>query len=79
MHGTWTLQIASSLQKRAFTTTADKHHSICIIGSGPAGFYTASRLLKQLPDVVVHMLESLPTPYGLVRYGVAPDHPEVKV
>src|ERR1700737_3805919 len=50
-----------------------------IIGSGPAGFYTAQRILKHLPDARVDMYESLPTPYGLVRYGVAPDHPEVKV
>jgi NADPH-dependent glutamate synthase beta subunit-like oxidoreductase len=54
----------------------------CIVGSGPAGFYTAKQLFKhpQLSDKNVHitMLERLPTPYGLVRYGVAPDHPEVK-
>jgi hypothetical protein len=50
-----------------------------IIGSGPAGFYTAQRILKRLPEAKVDMYESLPTPYGLVRYGVAPDHPEVKV
>jgi adrenodoxin-NADP+ reductase len=50
-----------------------------IVGSGPAGFYTAQRLLKRLPEVKVDMYESLPVPYGLVRYGVAPDHPEVKV
>ena len=50
-----------------------------IIGSGPAGFYTAQRILKHLPEAKVDMYESLPVPYGLVRYGVAPDHPEVKV
>jgi len=50
-----------------------------IIGSGPAGFYTAQRILKHLPEAKVDMYEALPTPYGLVRYGVAPDHPEVKV
>jgi len=50
-----------------------------IIGSGPAGFYTAQRILKHLPEARVDMYESLPVPYGLVRYGVAPDHPEVKV
>ncbi|KAK8849789.1 hypothetical protein IAR55_005125 [Kwoniella newhampshirensis] len=58
---------------------------LAIIGAGPSGFYTASRILSTLPadspngrDVEVHMYERLPTPYGLVRYGVAPDHPEVK-
>jgi hypothetical protein len=50
-----------------------------IIGSGPAGFYTAQRILKHLPEAKVDMFEALPVPYGLVRYGVAPDHPEVKV
>jgi hypothetical protein len=50
-----------------------------IIGSGPAGFYTAQRILKRLPETKIDMYESLPVPYGLVRYGVAPDHPEVKV
>ena len=50
-----------------------------IIGSGPAGFYTSQRILKQLPEARIDMYESLPVPYGLVRYGVAPDHPEVKV
>ena len=50
-----------------------------IIGSGPAGFYTAQRILKFLPESRVDMYEALPVPYGLVRYGVAPDHPEVKV
>ena len=59
---------------------------VAIIGSGPSGFYTASRILTSIPadtpagkDVEVHMYERLPTPYGLVRFGVAPDHPEVKV
>lgn len=53
---------------------------VAIIGSGPAGFYSAARLLSQnAVKVQVHMYERLPTPHGLVRYGVAPDHPEVKV
>lgn len=52
---------------------------IAIIGSGPAGYYTAYRLMKKLPGIHVDMFESLPVPYGLVRFGVAPDHPEVKV
>ncbi|KAK6391783.1 hypothetical protein LTR65_004277 [Meristemomyces frigidus] len=51
---------------------------LAIIGSGPAGFYSAYRLLKKLPDAHITMFEQLPVPYGLVRYGVAPDHPEVK-
>ncbi|CAI2163059.1 11382_t:CDS:2 [Funneliformis geosporum] len=51
---------------------------LAIIGSGPAGFYTAYRVLKDHPSTLVDMYESLPIPFGLVRYGVAPDHPEVK-
>jgi adrenodoxin-NADP+ reductase len=51
---------------------------VAIIGSGPAGFYTAHRLLNKNHDAVIDMYEQLPVPYGLVRFGVAPDHPEVK-
>ncbi|XP_021353200.1 NADPH:adrenodoxin oxidoreductase, mitochondrial-like [Mizuhopecten yessoensis] len=51
---------------------------VCVVGSGPAGFYTAQQLLKGNPDIVVDIYEKLPVPFGLVRFGVAPDHPEVK-
>ncbi|GAB1191122.1 hypothetical protein APSETT444_000293 [Aspergillus pseudonomiae] len=51
---------------------------VAVVGSGPAGFYAAYRLLAKLDDAVVDMYEKLPVPFGLVRYGVAPDHPEVK-
>ncbi|XP_017147200.1 NADPH:adrenodoxin oxidoreductase, mitochondrial [Drosophila miranda] len=51
---------------------------ICIVGAGPAGFYAAQYLLKNLGDCVVDIVEKLPVPFGLVRFGVAPDHPEVK-
>jgi len=50
---------------------------IAVVGSGPAGFYAAAHLLKE-GDVEVDMLERLPTPHGLVRSGVAPDHPKIK-
>jgi hypothetical protein len=52
---------------------------LAIIGSGPAGFYTAYRILKDHSAILLDMYEALPVPFGLVRYGVAPDHPEVKV
>ena len=52
---------------------------IAIVGSGPAGFYTAETLLKEHPQVTIDVIERLPVPYGLIRFGVAPDHPEVKV
>lgn len=51
---------------------------IAIVGAGPAGFYTASRLLDKLSTSTIDMFEALPVPFGLARYGVAPDHPEVK-
>ncbi|KAK3878439.1 hypothetical protein Pcinc_017022 [Petrolisthes cinctipes] len=57
---------------------ATKVPHVCIIGSGPAGFYTAQQILKSHPSACVDMYERLPVPFGLVRYGVAPDHPEVK-
>lgn len=51
---------------------------VCVVGSGPAGFYATKYLLKEHAGARVDMLEALPTPFGLVRSGVAPDHPEVK-
>lgn len=56
---------------------------LAIIGGGPSAFYVASRLLKLLPHsnaspLRVHVFDRLWSPHGLVRYGVAPDHPEVK-
>lgn len=52
---------------------------MAIIGSGPAGFYTAYRAMARIQDAKIDMYEALPVPFGLVRFGVAPDHPEVKV
>ena len=59
---------------------------LAIIGAGPSSFYVASRLLSLLPStssqysqLKIHMYDKLWAPHGLVRYGVAPDHPEVKV
>jgi len=57
----------------------DRPFHMAVIGAGPAGFYTAYRVLSKLANAKVDMYESLPVPYGLVRFGVAPDHPEVKV
>jgi ferredoxin/flavodoxin---NADP+ reductase len=59
--------------------TAEKPLRVAIVGSGPAGFYAAEHLLKQ-GDVAVEvdMFDRLPTPFGLVRAGVAPDHPKIK-
>ncbi len=57
---------------------------IAVVGSGPAGLYTAEALIKQAAaldppqSIRVDVLDRLPTPYGLVRYGVAPDHKSIK-
>jgi ferredoxin--NADP+ reductase len=51
---------------------------VAIVGSGPSGFYAAEALIKSDINVSVDMLERLPSPYGLVRSGVAPDHPKLK-
>src|SRR5271168_88083 len=59
--------------------TDDSPIRVAVIGSGPAGFYAAGHLLKDADAAVeVDMLERLPTPWGLVRSGVAPDHPKIK-
>jgi ferredoxin--NADP+ reductase len=51
---------------------------VAVVGSGPAGFYAAAALLASDLPVEVDMIERLPTPWGLVRLGVAPDHPKLK-
>ncbi|KAL0095825.1 hypothetical protein J3Q64DRAFT_1708793 [Phycomyces blakesleeanus] len=64
---------------RKFTSAASATpFRLAVVGSGPAGFYTSHRLLKEWPNTQVDMYDSLPVPHGLVRFGVAPDHPEVK-
>ena len=51
---------------------------VAVVGSGPAGFYAASALLASELPIEVDLIERLPTPWGLVRQGVAPDHPNIK-
>jgi adrenodoxin-NADP+ reductase len=73
---------------RVFSTSCDAAgldgtttpYRIAIVGSGPAGFYTAKYLLRAFPNAKcsIDMFDQFATPFGLVRYGVAPDHPEVK-
>ena len=52
--------------------------NVAIIGSGPSGFYTADSLLKSNRDIQIDIIERLPTPFGLIRGGVAPDHQTTK-
>jgi hypothetical protein len=70
-------------QRRAYTEKPRGHDGrpfrMAVIGSGPAGFYTAYKVMAKIENSVVDMYEHLPVPFGLVRFGVAPDHPEVKV
>jgi len=56
----------------------DRPLRVAVVGSGPAGFYAAGALLGAEPPAEVDMIERLPTPWGLVRLGVAPDHPKLK-
>jgi ferredoxin/flavodoxin---NADP+ reductase len=58
--------------------TSPANLRVAVVGSGPAGFYAASALLAADPSVEVDLVERLPTPWGLVRLGVAPDHPNIK-
>ena len=51
--------------------------AVAIVGAGPAGFYTVEALLER-SDAAIDIIERLPTPYGLVRAGVAPDHQTTK-
>lgn len=52
--------------------------SVAIIGAGPAGFYTAEALIEAAPAISIDLIERLPTPFGLIRAGVAPDHQSTK-
>eukprot|EP00755_Sulcionema_specki_P008648 Sspe_Gene.41544::Locus_20091_Transcript_1_1_Confidence_1.000_Length_2343::g.41544::m.41544/K18914/FDXR; adrenodoxin-NADP+ reductase len=51
---------------------------VAVVGAGPSGYYAAQTILKLSKDVEVDVYDKLPVPFGLARYGVAPDHPEVK-
>lgn len=62
--------------ERALGNNSGQMH-VAIVGSGPAAMYTADALLER-PGVYVTVIERLPVPHGLVRHGVAPDHPETK-
>jgi ferredoxin--NADP+ reductase len=56
----------------------DSPHRVAIIGAGPSGFYAAETLLKDAGAVSIDIIDRLPTPYGLIRHGVAPDHERIK-
>ncbi|WOL02191.1 NADPH:adrenodoxin oxidoreductase, mitochondrial isoform X2 [Canna indica] len=64
---------------RGYCFANHKPLHVCIVGSGPAGFYTAEKMMKAHENTEVDILDRLATPFGLVRSGVAPDHPETKI
>ncbi|XP_006647158.1 NADPH:adrenodoxin oxidoreductase, mitochondrial [Oryza brachyantha] len=64
---------------RGFSSSSREPLHVCVVGSGPAGFYTADKMLKGHERAQVDIIDRLPTPFGLVRSGVAPDHPETKI
>lgn len=76
-------QPLSRLLSCSYSASAASRHDrpfrMAVVGSGPAGFYTAYRVMSLIDRAKVDMYEALPVPFGLVRFGVAPDHPEVKV
>lgn len=51
---------------------------VAVVGAGPAGFYACEALLRRFPTAQIDILERLPVPFGLVRYGVAADHPNTR-
>ncbi len=57
---------------------AEKVARVAVVGAGPAGAFAADRLLRRRGDVEIDLFERLPTPWGLLRSGVAPDHQEIK-
>ncbi|KAI0206319.1 hypothetical protein F4808DRAFT_406868 [Astrocystis sublimbata] len=77
---TWLTRSSSITTPRSYVTASrnDQPFRLAVVGSGPAGFYTAYRAMTKIQQAKVDMFEALPVPFGLVRFGVAPDHPEVK-
>ncbi|CCF54798.1 hypothetical protein NDA11_004938 [Ustilago hordei] len=79
---------AAESSSSASTPSLPRKARVAIIGAGPSGFYAASRILSRVPysqtesaasqPLSIDIFDRLPVPHGLVRYGVAPDHPDVK-
>lgn len=70
---------AETAPNRAVSPTGDgSPFRVAVVGAGPSGCYAAQALRKGQPDIEIAVLDSLPTPFGLVRYGIAPDHQGAK-
>lgn len=63
---------------REILLSEQRSFKVAVVGAGPAGIYAADILSKSGLDVQIDLYEKLPAPFGLVRYGVAPDHPRIK-
>src|SRR4026209_2650515 len=70
--------LLSILPDQLSTLHSDQELRVALVGAGPAGFYAAGHLLAAERPVRVDLFDRLPTPFGLVRAGVAPDHPKIK-
>lgn len=62
----------------AFSSIPEKLLTFAIVGGGPAGLYCAKKLLKNVENIKVDVFERMPIPFGLIRYGVAPDNQDLK-
>lgn len=60
------------------TQEAARPLRVAVVGAGPAGIYASDILMKEREDVQIDLFDRMPTPFGLIRYGVAPDHPRIK-
>jgi adrenodoxin-NADP+ reductase len=72
------VESSQNLEQMRFCGPLLAKRQVAVVGAGPSGCYVADYILKKSDNVHVDVFERLPVPYGLVRYGVAPDHPEVK-
>ena len=68
----------SVAQPKPTPIVTTEHLAVAVVGAGPSGFYAAAALLDAGPYVTVSLIDRLPTPFGLVRAGVAPDHQDTK-
>jgi ferredoxin--NADP+ reductase len=70
--------VDSTGKQHAEATGSGKPLRVAIVGAGPAGVYVADVLMKSAVEVSIDLFERQPAPFGLIRYGVAPDHPRIK-
>jgi len=81
MLGSWKVLQSKNQVFRNLSTTSLKYGSgpkVAVVGGGAAGFYASQQIAKACPNAVIDIYEKLPVPFGLVRFGVAPDHQDVK-